>query len=111
LARFAASRRLDPRRFAAYNATVFSLPKLIVLAAILFAIWYGLRWFARINRIARTIEQRQRAAMGGEPQTPPVAAARTQELVACPVCGTYVAPSAPSCGRVDCPGALGHRGA
>ena len=79
---------------------MLSITKLITLAAILFAIWYGLRWFARINQAARTVEQAKREAMA--PAPPP----KTQELVACPVCGTYVAPRAPSCGRPDCPGAL-----
>jgi hypothetical protein len=82
---------------------VFSLPKLIALAAILFLIWYGLRWFQRINRIARAVEQARRERMGNAPPL----STKTQELVACPVCGTYVAPS---CGRADCPGALRHGG-
>ena len=85
---------------------MFSLPKLIALAAILYALWYGLRWAARINRIARTVEQAHRE----QTKPAPAAVAKTQELVACPVCGTYVAPRAPSCGRADCPGTLAHAG-
>ena len=83
---------------------MLSITKLIALAAILFAVWYGLRWFQRLNHLAKTVEQAKRDAMT------PAAPAKTQELVACPVCGTYVAPRAPACGRADCPGAL-HPGA
>jgi hypothetical protein len=83
---------------------VLSITKLIALALILLAIWYGLRWFARINHLAKSVEQARREA------ATPAAPAKTEELVACPVCGTYVAARAPGCGRADCPGALRARG-
>ena len=79
---------------------MLSIPKLIALAAILFAIWYGLRWLQRLGRIAARVDETRRAQMQA------AAPAKTEELTACPVCGTYVSPRSPSCGRPDCPGVL-----
>ena len=79
---------------------MLSIPKLIALAALIFAVWYGLRWFQRMNHLAKTVEEARREAAAPPPP------AKTEELVACPVCGTFVSSRAPGCGRPDCPGAL-----
>ena len=70
---------------------MLSITKLIVLAALIFAVWYGLRWFQRINHLAKSVEQARREA------AVPPAPAKTEALVACPVCGTYVAARSPAC--------------
>lgn len=76
---------------------MFSLPKLLVLALVILAVWYGIKWVSRANRLraeqARPVGRR--AAAG---------AARSEEMEKCRVCGVYVAPaSASACGRPDCP--------
>src|SRR4051812_43289807 len=91
---------LTTRGPAPYNPAVLSITKLIALAALLFAVWYGLRWFQRINHLAKSVEQARREAAAPPPP------AKTEALAACPVCGTYVAARSPACARPDCPGAL-----
>ena len=72
---------------------VFSLPKLIVLAAIIAAVWYGFKIFAR----GRTV------AAGSQKKTGQAKADGSLEMKPCEVCGDYVAAGASSCGRDDCP--------
>lgn len=68
----------------------FSLAKLLVLAAIVAAVWYGFKWVTRMQRIREA-----------EKKEPKVTA---EELVRCPKCDAYVAAKGASdCGRPDCP--------
>lgn len=84
----------------------FSLQKLLLLAAVIGAVWYGFKLISRLqqNRELEAGRQGRAAkrsrgpdsarAMGDEPET----------MVQCPICGTYVAAQgAKSCGRSDCP--------
>jgi hypothetical protein len=80
--------------------------KLLVLAAVIFLVWYGVRWLQRLSRTTQKLEQAQREQVA---QAQAAASSATQELIACPVCGTYVAPRSPGCDRADCPGALARR--
>jgi len=88
----------------------FSLQKLLLLAAIIAAVWYGFKFVARL--------QDARDADAGKSRRPPrrAAGARTakraggdaaedvEDMVQCPVCDAYVpARSASNCGRADCP--------
>jgi uncharacterized protein len=86
----------------------FSLQKLLVLAAIVGAVWYGFKLVSRLQE-ARRLEaeadagERRKAAKRG-PSGAKDAAAKAEDMVQCPVCRTYVAArSAGSCGRPDCP--------
>ncbi len=72
----------------------FSLPKLIVLAAIIAVVWYGFKFLGRLEA------KRKAELKAGKNQTEGGA---TQSMVKCPVCETYVAAGAGSCGRSDCP--------
>lgn len=74
---------------------MLGLFRLIELALFAAAVWYGLKLVRRLNAAERALRQRT------APDTDtPVA----QDLVACPQCGTYVAPnSGKSCGRARCP--------
>jgi len=89
---------------------VLSFSKLLVLAAIVFAVWYA------FNHITRLGQQQQRRR--GPPQPPPRGygqrrqgsatgggnAGAVEELTPCPRCGTYVAArGAAPCDRPDCP--------
>lgn len=73
----------------------FSLQKLLVLAAIVAAVWYGFQWLSRIDK-QRKAERKPRWRRGGSE------AARTDEpedMVRCPGCGAYVvAKTACGCG-------------
>ncbi len=74
----------------------FSLGKLIVLVAIVVAVWYGFRFLGRLERQRKRRLRRQARAereRGG-----------IGRMVRCPVCGAYVAADiSGSCGKVDCP--------
>ncbi len=67
-------------------------PKLIVLIVVLAAVWIGWRW---LNGPPRSLPRRRAAS---RPR-----AIEAEDLVACGVCGAYVAAGAPGCGRPDCP--------
>ena len=71
----------------------FSLAKLLVLAAIIAAVWYGVKIIGRRNQakpVARDDADDGRIT--------------AEETVECAVCGTYlVQAGAKSCGRADCP--------
>ena len=90
----------------------FSLQKLLVLAAIVLAVWYGFKWISRLQeaRDAETRVPRKRRWPGDfrgafrraakEPEQQDAA----EELTPCRVCGAYVAArGAANCGRADCP--------
>ena len=71
---------------------MFSFPKLIVVVLLIIAAWVSYRW---VNGLTRELERRRRAS--------PHPAVTAEELVACGVCGAYVAGAASGCGRPDCP--------
>jgi hypothetical protein len=71
---------------------MFEFPKLVVMILVFAAIWIGYRW---LNGPARELPSRRTA--------PPRRAIQAEDLVACGVCGAYVAAQAPGCGRPDCP--------
>lgn len=96
---------------------MFSLSKLLFLALVIGAVWFGWRWYNRVGAIGRERmrERDQRrtghggghggghgAAGGNVNQRAPQSSAEDMEK--CPECGAYVAPrSAVSCGRPGCP--------
>lgn len=94
----------------------FSIQKLLVLAAVIGAVWYGFKFVGRLQQ-ARDAEAR---AGGGAKKSGNLgdqlrdwiggrkggagAAGEAEDLVQCPKCGAYVAArGATSCGRNDCP--------
>ncbi len=90
---------------------MISLSKIILLALVIGAVWYGWRWINRVQEIgrARTAARRQ----DGPNQSGPSQSGRrdagayaveAEDMEKCPECGAYVAPrSAVSCGRPACP--------
>jgi len=91
----------------------FSIQKLLVLAGVIAAVWYGFKFIGRLQQVrdaeakaGRTkragfaeqmrdwVTGRKGDAGGGE----------AEDLVPCPKCGAYVpAHGATACGRSDCP--------
>jgi len=71
---------------------MFAFPKLIVVALVVAAAWVGYRW---LNGLTRELSSRR--------PTPPHRGINAEDLVACGVCGAYVAARASACGRPDCP--------
>lgn len=84
----------------------FSLQKILVLVAIVAAVWYGFKWVSRLQaaRDAEAKTQGKRAAKRRAPGRPSAPADDAEDMVQCPVCRAYVqARGASSCGRSDCP--------
>ena len=77
-----------------------SLPKLIVLIAIIMAIWYGFRLVGELDKARRQAERvAKQATPKGRDST-----ANVEETVRCRVCGAYVPARQPTrCNRSDCP--------
>ena len=79
----------------------FSLTKLVVLAVVVAALWFGFRYMSRVDAIRRSLREeldRRRAPPGA------TSAKEVEDLVKCARCGAYVAArNASACGRPDCP--------
>lgn len=89
---------------------MLSFPKLLLLALVIAAVWFGWRWFQRVEAVRRDQLRRQAAARPAPHRdSPPAtdAAPRTvdaEDMEKCPECGAWVAPrSATGCGRGGCP--------
>jgi hypothetical protein len=70
---------------------MFAAPKLIVISLFIVAAWVGYRW---LNGLTCELSGRR---------PPARRAINAEDLVACRVCGAYIAAGAPVCGRSDCP--------
>ncbi|WP_448191149.1 hypothetical protein [Azospirillum sp. sgz301742] len=88
---------------------MLSFSKLILLALVIGAVWFGWRWFQRVDAVRREHLRRQAAPRpaasphrGAQPE--PARDVSAEDMEKCPECGAYVAPrSATSCGRTGCP--------
>ncbi|HUA54108.1 MAG TPA: hypothetical protein VMB81_18165 [Candidatus Sulfotelmatobacter sp.] len=95
---------LDRVEHGPYNPRMFGLsfPKLLLLALVVAAVWYGFKHMqARDRQPAAARRVREPAS------SPDRAVTVTEDLVKCPVCATYVARAARACDRPDCPQARG----
>lgn len=95
----------------------FSLGKLLVLLAVVGAVWYGFKYMSRLQyqreRRAEARDRLDRQERGEPPPPPPTGGRRrrqkaeapaAQDMVSCPACKAYVpAKGAKNCGRPDCP--------
>lgn len=88
----------------------FSLQKILVLVAIIAAVWYGFKFLSRLDALRKAEakvrhakgKSRGKSKDGGKAATP--AADDVEDMVQCPTCGAYVAAGTRcSCGRDDCP--------
>jgi hypothetical protein len=75
------------------------LQKFLITAAIILAVWYGFKWVGRLQKKRREDAQRQvRGDGGGRPD------GDTEDMIACPTCGDYLAAGTTvNCGRDACP--------
>jgi hypothetical protein len=71
------------------------LGKLLLLIAVVVAVWYGWKYVNRVNQVRA--EQRRRAPRRT------AQAIEAEDMSKCAVCGTYVTGRPGSCGRSDCP--------
>jgi len=78
---------------------MISLPKLLLIVLVAFAVWYVARAFNRTRSRVPTSGGPARETQ--RPQAQPVIEA--EDLVSCRGCGAYIAMSARHCGRMNCP--------
>lgn len=80
----------------------FSLIKLLVLAAIIGAVWYGFKFVGRLDKERKA--DAKASIRGGRGKHRAAPGDDVEEMVRCEACGAFVvAASARSCGRDDCP--------
>ena len=80
----------------------FGIQKLLLLALVIGAVWYGFKFFGRLDGSRRRVEKAARAAVdkAAGPRAEPAA----QDMERCETCGDFVAQgSATACGREACP--------
>ncbi|MDX1711273.1 MAG: hypothetical protein R3316_09065 [Rhodovibrionaceae bacterium] len=75
----------------------FSIQKILLLIAVIAAVWYGFKMLSRL-------EQAKREGGKVTDKTDKDSRPDTEDLVPCPVCDAYVpSENATNCGRSDCP--------
>lgn len=96
---------LDRFSGASYKSLMFgfSLQKLLVLAGIIAAVWYGFQWLSRLDK-QRKADQKVQGGGGRKARSQPAKGDEPEDMVQCPTCGSFViAKSSSNCGRSDCP--------
>ena len=76
---------------------LFSISKLLVTAAIIFAVWQGFKWLNNRQEIQKQAA-RQRMQKGPRKAAPDTSGPTIEDMVQCPDCGAYV----PDDGRHRC---------
>ena len=92
-------------------AAMFGLPsiqKLLLLALIVAAVWYGFKIAGRVKESRDRQDAQQRGAPQRRParkaSAPKEEAIEAEDMVPCPKCGAYVAAKAAgNCGKPGCP--------
>jgi hypothetical protein len=74
---------------------MITVPKIVLIILAVIAVWVVFRW---LNRAPSSLVRRQRPHPQPQPQTRPA----VEDLVACRLCGAYVAPGM-RCGKTGCP--------
>ncbi len=81
----------------------FSLTKLLFTIAVVFIIWNGFKWYARMQMMGNRDDD-DRLHRSAKPGTGSRSEPITEKMVKCSTCGAYVTSrGASSCGRDDCP--------
>jgi hypothetical protein len=76
---------------------MITVPKLVLLVLLGFAVWYAVRW---LNRAPPKFVRHRQVRW---PSFRPKPQAAIEDLVACRTCGAYVVAGARGCGKPGCP--------
>lgn len=83
--------------------------KLLLLAAIIVAVWYGFKYLGRINRIEKGERRHGERSMGERLRKAAKAKGKgktteVEDTEKCPACGVYfTVESGHNCGKPNCP--------
>jgi hypothetical protein len=75
-----------------------SLSKILILVAIISAIWFGFRLISQLDRQRRDVARREKERARGR-ATP----RQVDDMVKCDVCGTFIARGSTGCAKPECP--------
>jgi hypothetical protein len=76
-----------------------SLSKLLVLVAIISAIWFAFRLIGQLDRNRREAARKEKEQVRvNRPRS-----SQVDDMVKCAVCGTFTARGGKSCGKAGCP--------
>ena len=78
---------------------MITVPKLVLLVLLAFAVWYAVRW---LNRSPPEIVRRRQWRWPW-PSSRPQPQAAIEDLVACRICGAYVVEGGRGCVKPGCP--------
>lgn len=78
---------------------MFDFPEFFLLLLVVGVVW----WFVRQGRRVSQDRARRAASHRREGARRKIDPSDAEDLVACSVCGAYVASGAPQCRRPDCP--------
>lgn len=84
----------------------FGFQKLLLLALLVGAVWYGFKFFGRLDESRKRVERVARKAAGKAARRAeaPADEPAAQDMERCETCGDYVAAAvAGPCGRDACP--------
>ena len=74
---------------------MITVPKLVLIIVLIAIVWFAMRW---LDRGQSALARRRR-----QPSPRPQRQGAIEDLVACRVCGAYVAAGARGCGKPACP--------
>jgi hypothetical protein len=76
-----------------------SFSKILILVAIISAIWFGFRLLGQLDRQRRDVARKEKERARGQRPTP----RQVDDMVKCDVCGTFIARGSGACSRPGCP--------
>jgi hypothetical protein len=76
-----------------------SLSKILILVAIISAIWFGFRLLSQLDRQRREVARKEKERTRAQRPTP----RQVDDMVKCDVCGTFIARGSTGCGKPSCP--------
>jgi hypothetical protein len=76
-----------------------SLSKILILVAIISAIWFGFRLLSQLDRNRREVARRAKEGRRTQRATPH----QVDDMVKCDVCGTFTARGSAACTKPECP--------
>ena len=80
---------------------MITVPKLVLLVLLAFAVWYAVRWLNRSP--PKFVRRREVRWPWSRPSSRPQPQTAIEDLVACRTCGAYVVAGAHGCTKPGCP--------
>jgi uncharacterized protein len=76
-----------------------SFSKILILIAIISAIWFAFRLLGQLDRQRRDVARKEKERTRSQGPAP----RQVDDMVKCDVCGTFIARGSAACGKAGCP--------